>query len=118
MQSLVNELDQLRNDWGLILREYKVVAKNLEVKIIYGTERRKVRRIVRESGNKHVRFVSAEAFKIKLLYAILDSIISEISGRFQIEKVISKQFNVLWKYLDLSDENIKVQSRTLCNLLQ
>ena len=117
MQSLVTELEQLRNDWGLILRESKLVAENLKVEIIYGTERRKVRRIVHENGKEHVRFLSAEeVFKIEVFYAILDNVLSEMSGRFQAMKTISKQFNVLWKYLDLSDESIEVQSRTLCNV--
>ena len=39
MQSLVNELEQLRNDWGLIICECKLVAENLKVEIIYDTER-------------------------------------------------------------------------------
>ena len=81
MQSLVTELEQLRNDWGLILRESKLVAENLKVEIIYGTERRKVRRIVHENGKEHVRFLSAEeVFKIEVFYAILDNVFKRNFG--------------------------------------
>lgn len=101
IESLITELKDLRNSWGKILEECKLVAYNIKVSITFPEKRQKIRKRFSDETPDEVgtSVVSEEeSFKRNVFYVILDTLIGELTERFQAVKAINEKFQFLWMF--------------------
>ena len=115
VESLIVELQHLRDNWDGILDECRLVSRNLDIPETFPDKRKKIRkRFFDESGDKIVEKYKETEFKQNVFYALLDSLIGNMTRRFVALKEIENRFSFLWKYLTLEAEDLRVKSDNFC----
>ncbi|CAL9693151.1 unnamed protein product [Knipowitschia caucasica] len=119
ISALKEEMQALRNEWDSLLSEAILVAKEMEIppQLQCEEDKRKKRRKrmydetvtqgeMCEENTEH-------AFRNKVFYVALDSIISALTTRFQTTACVCDTFAPLLKMTEMTEEQMKILCQTL-----
>lgn len=124
LSSLIDTLHDMRNEkWEAILQETLIVAKNIGWPTFLEEESKRIRKRKRSwsddddnapaSTEQDKRQRSLEIFKRETYYVILDSIIGQLTQRFQSLKSLNELFSILWRAHLIPDSEIEIQASNL-----
>lgn len=126
IQCLIEELKQLRDQWKNILTETKLVAEAMAADLPSDTDFKERRIKKRKTFHDEIRddrsvpvldedkTLEERHFRVNVFYKLVDSVVSGLTERFTVARVVSEIFKFLWQYLDTSDDDIKSMCDTLC----
>ena len=123
IESLVQELITLRNQWDKLFNEAKLVADNINSDSACETtfpvkrvKRRKLAHGESEDTPIEIEDESREEreFRVNVFYKLMDSVIGGLTERFQVAKKVNNMFQCLWNYQKLNEDEIESQ----CSALQ
>lgn len=100
IESLLSELNMIRNQWDQILCECKMVAVTLGISSTFPvTRKRKHKRCFQENEDDDTNADDPETdFKVNTFLVIVDSVIVGVSRRFAAMKNLHKTFAFLWQF--------------------
>lgn len=104
--SLKEEMQALRNEWDSLLGEATLVAQAMEIPTQFkGEDKRKKRRkrMYDETEGDTSEENAEQAFKHNIFYVALDSIISDLTARFQTTASVCDTFAAFLKITDMTD---------------
>lgn len=117
LHSLLQDLKLLRDGWGAILTEAKLVAESMNISPSLPEKRtRKRRRFFDESNDSEVipqpSTSSGETpeeieFRQTVFYSLIDNVISGITERFTAARDINNLFSFLWNYQHIDATELK-----------
>lgn len=119
IKALQEEVQDIRNEWDSLLSEASSVAQAMEIPAQFKMEegRKRRRKLMPDESRDEEDQTSAEVlFRNRVFYVAIDSIISDLSVRFQTTAAICESFAPLLKFGDLSEEKIKLTSRALARM--
>ena len=98
MKSLLSDLQRIRESWHLILQESKLVASGLGLQEEFRSKRRQRtktfhgedRSIVYEHENEEA------GFRVTVFNVALDTLIREITSRFETTEKVNSMFSFIW----------------------
>lgn len=114
--SLKEEMQALRNEWDSLLGEATLVAQAMETPTQFkGEDKRKKRRkrMYDETEGDTSEENAEQAFKHNIFYVALDSIISDLSARFQTTASVCDTFAAFLKITDMTEDQMKISCQTL-----
>lgn len=130
INSLIEEMKELRNKFSLILNEVKLVTKAMATDLPTETEFPTKRQTKRKrfydepaddfiendeglllSGNAEIETREEKDFKIGVFYKVIDFVIGGLTERFNNAKNINSLFRCLWQYLDMEEEEISEECK-------
>lgn len=85
LNSLLEDMKRLRENWPLILKESKLVATNLGFEKEFTEKRQKRRR-------NDPALSREDYYKLNVFYTAMDAVIGQISSRFKTVQVIADRF--------------------------
>lgn len=112
IDSIVEEMLNLRENFSTILQEAKLVAQAMASQIPTETEfsecRQKKRKLFHEEYGQNSSLVTKEEsyFRTILFSRVIDCVISGLRDRFNNARKLSKIFQCLWQYLDKDETEI------------
>lgn len=122
IESLLDELKLLRLRWNDILIEAKLVAEAMQISPTFPYKRSKNRkRFHDESPDKQIHhpeydeqqleFERENNFKTNVFFVLIDSVLSNLSTRYDRARAILDRFSFIWKYPELTEEMLTTQAR-------
>lgn len=113
LDSLLNDLQQLREKWDAILNECKLVAGELNnTSISFPVSRKKKRARTysqTDDEDSDTEAITEETeFKKETFFVIIDSVISGISNRFKAMRELNETFSFLWKFVTWCEKDLRV----------
>lgn len=114
IDSLVEEMLNLRENFSTILQEAKFVAQAMASQIPTETEfsecRQKKRKCFHEEYGQNSSLETKEEsyFRTNVIYRVIDCVISGLRDRFNNARKLTKIFQCLWQYLDKDEAEILV----------
>ena len=127
LESLLEELANLRENWDAILSEVTAVAIEMGVDPKFTEVRvRKRKRFHDEiddampgasSESEQVRAAddASNLFKCNIFYALMDAVMMNLTTRFQALKSLNATFGFLWNYVNLTNEQLMVDCTAFVN---
>ena len=128
IEDLISNLGHLRNSWDALLNEAKVVAEALHIPIQLNHGGRPSRSSndfqdqtesdehtddeTEESLKRQVK--AEENFKINCFYVVMDTIIAQLTTRFESSRKISNSFDFLWNF----DMESEISLKKAANLIE
>jgi hypothetical protein len=116
IESLINQVTAVRNQWPAILEEAKLAAQTAKIHPELPVKR-KVKRIhlmgERVEGDDGCPTLGDNesqeeaSFRTNVFYRIVDSVIGGLTVRFTAVKEICNKFSFLWEYQKLSESEIR-----------
>lgn len=116
IKELLDEIQAIRNEWDSLLAEASLVAQTMEIPAQFESEERRKRKRKRmpDEMTQDATEESAEnAFRNNIFFIAMDSIISNLSARFQTTAAICETFAPILKLTDMTEEQIKTTCRAL-----
>ena len=116
IQSLIENLKQLRKQWDAILHECKLVAENTGIEpMLPECRQRKRKRFADESlSAQHDPNVSQEDhFRNNVFYVLLDCVIGNMTNRYESIHALESMFGFLWKYLNMNESEVEERQSSL-----
>lgn len=114
LDSLINDLTHLRNNWEMILEECKLVGGNINSAITF-PKKRTIRKKLAD-GSTQVDDCNREEKIKQVFYTIIDCVIANITVRYTAVRNIDEMFNFLWKFPKFSTAELAEKSNTFVNL--
>ena len=115
VNSLIDDLKRLRDNWGLILSETKVVAEQIGMIAEFPSRRKRKRKHFYDeehSTDEQLDMPTEEVnFKRKVFYNLIDSVILGLTDRYEAVKAIESTFSFLWQYLTLTETEIRIKAK-------
>ena len=102
LQSLSDNLSELRNNRGEIYHEVSLVAREMNILPILKVNR-DITRELRGGSDAEMQSNAVSHFKERVFLRIIDNIIDEINRRLQSLNDINNKFSFLWQYPNLSE---------------
>lgn len=98
IKSLLNDLKRLRESWDLILQESKLVAHGLGFEENLKKKRRRIVRTFHDEdrASAHEHEDEEMDFKVNVFNVTLDTLVSQITNRYQITEKVNNMFSFLW----------------------
>ena len=123
LKSLLNDLTDTRSKWDQIFNEAKLVAEGMQIDYSLPAKRKKKRRPFFDETQDEVFTKGGAAeeestIKHEIFYVILDSVIAGLSTRYDAAYKIDNMFGFLWRYLDLTEQQISTACVTLAKLYE
>ena len=115
LQSLVENLKHLRNNWDAIYNEACFVAEELNITPQL-KERIAIARELRGSSEEHKKAQAVSQFKIDVFLPIIDNAIAGIDRRFQSMHEINNKFSFLWQYPNISETELSKKASTFADV--
>ena len=128
IEDLISNLGHLRNSWDALLNEAKVVAEALHIPIQLNHGGRPSRSSndfqdqtesdehtddeTEESLKRQVK--AEENFKINCFYVVMDTIIAQLTTRFESSRKISNSLDFLWNF----DMESEISPKKAANLIE
>lgn len=109
LQSLLDDLQHLRNNWDGIYNEASLVAGEMNISPLL-KENRNGARESRASTDTERQSAAVFQFKVNVFLRIIDNVIAEINRRFQRINDINNKFRFLWQYPNLSEMELSKQA--------
>ncbi|XP_072375593.1 zinc finger MYM-type protein 1-like [Diabrotica undecimpunctata] len=109
IESLIDDLSTLRNNWDKILSECKHVANAYGIEPELSTSRaRKKKTFHDETATEDVmlNLSPEERFKTEVFYKIIDVLVANLKTRFTALREIEMNFAFLWKYNKMDENTI------------
>lgn len=121
IKALQEEMQALRDRWDSLLAEASLVAQTMDVPDHFRTEKRRKRKRKRMPDEMTQEDATTEdsaenAFRNKIFFVVMDSIISALSARFQTTAKICETFAPILKLTDMTAEQIKEACQTLAKM--
>ncbi|KAK6481103.1 zinc finger MYM-type protein 1 [Huso huso] len=116
INDLQKEMMFLRNEWNAILSEAKIVASQMDITLVFNYElnrQRKRKRFHDETANDVTSESAETTFRNTVYYVAMDSIISQLSSRFQSVRAICGDFAAILKFRSMSAEDINMSCAKL-----
>ena len=121
IESLLEQLETLRDSWKVIWNEAKLVASSLQVGVKLfrdknATTRKSIRFLYESTFDENVNKMNEadEAhFRKHIFYVALDNVIGQLTVRFSAAKQISDTFSFLLNYQKMSKEELKSKAAKL-----
>ncbi|KAL0189891.1 hypothetical protein M9458_016990, partial [Cirrhinus mrigala] len=117
IKDLQEEIQAIRNKWDSLLTEASLVAQAMEIPAQFRSEERRKRKrklMPDERRSEDETECSAEqAFRNNVFFVAIDSIISDLSARFQTTATLCESFAPLLRLGNMSEEQIKATCRAL-----
>ena len=118
--SLIIEIKNLRNQWGSLLSEAKLVAESisadLPTELEFPDKRQKKRKLLSDESQED-SFVymplSNECIQEYNFYPLIDSVIMRLTESFQKVKNIADIFKCLWQYAEIHEDKLAESCNTL-----
>ena len=107
LESLLEEMKNIRNEFPKIMSEARHVAEAMKI----STEFTTVRQTRRESNE-----LPETEFQRHVYFLIVDSVIAGLTSRFKAVHAINDRFCFLWKYRELTEEEILASTTTFSKL--
>ena len=117
IQSLIQDLKQLRDSWDTILAESKLVAggMNVRMSLITAEKRRRVRkRFPDDTQEEDIEFDPENQFKHNVFYTLLDCIIGNLMTRYEAAQELVALFGFVWAYQNMDEEELRSKAGALC----
>ena len=95
IDKLTKDIISLREKWTEILGEAKLIAKNIGVQDAFHLKR-----------GCDTQKKAEDYFRINVFFCILDAVVQGLTDRFQKIKNICGTYEFLWKFDDLTEENL------------
>ena len=115
IQSLIEDLKQLREQWDAILDESKLVAENIGIEpVLPERKKRKRKRFADEpcmSVQDDRNCSQEDHFRNNLFYVILDCAIGNMTNRYDSIHALESMFGFLWKYLNMNDSEVEEKAK-------
>ena len=119
IRDLIDDLKVLRSKWEEILSECKLVAERCGVEQslrLAETKRKRRRRlpdrtVLIDDDQPNPQ----EEFKRSVFYVVIDCIIANLTTRYEAAKNLDELFSVLWKYLDMSTEDVRIAAKRVAD---
>lgn len=115
--SLLDELKETRNSWDNLFSEAKSLAERCNVELIFTvaaqSKRRRRQRYADGTVADFEDINPEDKFKQTVFYPLMDSVISNLSRRYEAAKTLNSLFCVTWNYLIMDDEEIQISARKL-----
>ena len=115
LQSLVENLKHLRNNWEAIYNKACFVAEELNITPQL-KESRAIARELRGTSEEHKKAQAVSQFKIDVFLPIIDNVIAGIDRRFQSIYEINNKFSFLWQYPNLSETELSKTAATFADV--
>jgi hypothetical protein len=98
IKSLQDDLKRIREGWNVILEESKLVAGTLGLTEQFQDKRRRIRKaFYDENRDNEWEVQNNEAlFRINVFNVTLDTVISEVTRRFETSEQLNNMFSFLW----------------------
>lgn len=109
LESLISDLQLMRNQWDYILQECRMVASVLKNTSSTLQVSRKRKRVSVSTENQYDDSTSTDEdtdFKRNTFFVILDSVIAGITDRFESIRKLNDTFSFLWNFPTLLEEEI------------
>ncbi|XP_072378055.1 zinc finger MYM-type protein 1-like [Diabrotica undecimpunctata] len=109
IESLIDDLSALRNNWDKILSECKHVANAYGIEPELSTSRARKRKTFHdETATEDVmlNLSPEERFRFKDFYTIIDVLVANLKTRFTALRGIEMKFSFLWKYNEMDENTI------------
>lgn len=121
IKALQEEMQALCDRWDSLLAEASLVAQTMGVPDHFRTEERRKRKRKRMPDEMTQEDATTEdsaenAFRNKIFFVAMDSIISALSARFQNTTKICETFAPILKLTDMTAEQIKEACQTLAKM--
>ncbi|XP_072387393.1 zinc finger MYM-type protein 1-like [Diabrotica undecimpunctata] len=108
IESLIDDLSALRNNWDKILSECNVTnAYGIEPELSSSRARkRKTFHDETATENVMLNLSPEERFKTEVFYTIIDVLVANLKTRFTALREIEMKFSFLWKYNEMDESTI------------
>ncbi|XP_053167420.1 52 kDa repressor of the inhibitor of the protein kinase-like [Hemicordylus capensis] len=125
IETLLTDLTKLRNNWKCMWNEAKLVVSNLKIEIKLsrrcgGVRRKRARPHDDSTPDANLEEMNdtddtpEEAYFRKcVLYVLVDNVIAGLTVRFNAVKQLAEKFDFLWKYLTMSESDVKRKTLSL-----
>ncbi|EMP31428.1 Bromodomain-containing protein 8, partial [Chelonia mydas] len=94
-ESLINDIQQIREQWDAILTESKLVAQNIGISSEFSTNR-----------NLPTESDAEQHYRVNVFLVVIDSIQSGLTRRFESLCLICTLLGFLWQFNRLSNEDL------------
>ena len=122
---LLEDLSNLRTNWDAILSEAKTVATVMDIDPKFVTAHIKKRkrfhdeRIDEIPGTSSEQILTADnVFKIHIFDAPKNSVILNLTSRFEAAKSLNSTIAFLWNYVNLTDKQVESKLQCIYELVQ
>lgn len=109
LQSLLDDLQHLRDNWEGVYNEASLVAGEMDISPLL-KENRNSSRESRASSDAERQSAAVVQFKVNVFLRIIDNVIAEIDRRFQRINDINNKCSFLWQYPNLSEMELSKQA--------
>lgn len=96
VQTLIQDIKHMREQWDTILKESRTVAENIEFSTEFSTSRSIASQTEAE-----------EYYKVSVYFVIIDSILSGLCRRFASLEKLCALFGFLWNFGSMNDDDMK-----------
>ncbi|XP_065651251.1 uncharacterized protein LOC136079441 [Hydra vulgaris] len=104
LSNLLVELNTIRDSWDTFLNECRLLGTSLQINIEFsGKKFTKRKRTTHE-----LKRTPAEEFRINVFNVFMDSVIGNMTRRFNAANDIDSLFNALWLFRELNDQEIQM----------
>ena len=111
IQSLIEDLKQLREQWDAILDESKLVVENIGIEPVLPECRQRKRKRFADEACMSVQddrnCSQKDHFRNNVFYVILDCVIGNMTNRYDSIHALESMFGFLWKYLNMNDSEVE-----------
>jgi len=116
MNDLIKELQNIRNEWHIILNEAKLVASNLNILPNFQDKekRTKKRKVFHDDGSSETDIepstesIAHDSFRRDVIFASIDFIITDLTYRFEAHKKMCDLFSPILCYMKSSSTELDV----------
>ena len=119
IESLLEELKDLRDKWDSLLAEAKTTAAAMSSDLPCETElpekRNKRRKVFfDESLDMSEKSAVDDDFKVNVFYKLIDCVIAGLTQRFQLARNINNSFSFLWLFRELKEADLEKKCSDFC----
>ena len=107
IQSLIEDLKQLRKQWDAILHECSRKHSGIEP-MLPERRQRKRKRFADESlsAQDDPNVSQEDHFRNNVFYVLLDCVIENMANRYESIYALESMFGFLWKYLNMNEREV------------
>ena len=115
---LIEDLKQLRDRWDDILAESKLVAEGCssdQSLKMTNTKRRRKRLLPDQTAveNDFSHDDPCDHLKRCVYYPVLDSVVVNLTTRYEAARNLNELFSIVWKYPNMSSEDVRSAAKEL-----